>query len=402
MEIITEADLHHLKDEIETESRRIDYKSALVLDTEEAKAEFRRDVSSFANGVGGDIIVGIRDNKGVPEEVCGFDIGTQTEEQYKLRLLEILQSRIKPRIQNVQIRPFQLINNKWATIIRIPNSFAKPHQVEVGSKGFEFWLRYDGGKQRMDLDELRDAILLTESFGDRIRTHRTERVQALKNGATPVMIQSGPKTMLHFIPLDAFRSRENYNLKPVEQYGRWPRPYSGFTFYNFDGVVRSNRNFDGDKEIAGRNYTLFTRNGIVEAVEGYRFMNNERTIPTYHFQTTLLDDIPVFTEIMQRMGVQPPIALLLSLVGVKGYCLQYDQTFYAREAYRMIDREDLLMPEVVLQEFTADKQALATLMRPVFDMLWQAANFRWCPYYDEVGVWMPDKLSTSRLGEAMP
>lgn len=399
---IEEADLQRMVDEKNAESRRIDYKTAINFDTdeakdkEEAKAEFRRDVSSFANSIGGDIIIGIRDNKGIPEELCGFELGKQSEEQFTQRLTEILQSRVKPRIRGVTIRPIRLSNNRWAAIIRIPNSYAKPHEVEVGTKGFEFWIRVDGMKQRMDVDELRDTFLLSESFADRARNHRMERVRAVKEGQAPVRLNLGAKTMLHFIPLDAFRSGNSYDLRaaeielhPINQRDNWPRYYGSASHYNFEGVVVSNRNFSNDGEIPSNTYVQFSRNGIVEAVEGYRFQQEEHIIPIYHFHETLLESMVKFPNIMQQMGIQPPIAIMLSLIGVKGFSLQYDRIHYAREPHKSIDRDDLLMPEVILEELSCDVSVIAVSVRPIFDMLWQACNFRGCPCYDEQGIWNP-------------
>ncbi|MDP9310891.1 MAG: ATP-binding protein [Chloroflexota bacterium] len=174
IDAITEQDLLALVNQREPENKRLDYKATLNLDQEEPKAEFRRDVTSFANSVGGDLVIGIRDSAGIPKEVAGFELGKLSQEQYRLRILEVLQSRIKPRLQGVAIRPLQLSNGKWVTIIRIPGSFTKPHQVEVNNKDFQFWFRHDGGKQRMDIDEVRTAILGSESLAERVRNFRAD------------------------------------------------------------------------------------------------------------------------------------------------------------------------------------------------------------------------------------
>ena len=164
---ITQHDLQSLVGERESESRTLDYKEMQRVDNQSLKDEFRKDVTSFANSVGGDIIVGIRDLNGEPVELCGFELGQQTAEQYKLGLLEVLQSHIKPRVLGISIRVLPLDNGRWATILRVPNSFGKPHQVEIGSKDFQFWLRHDGGKQRMDIDDLRNIISLSETLSDK-------------------------------------------------------------------------------------------------------------------------------------------------------------------------------------------------------------------------------------------
>ena len=395
---ITEEDLQTLVNEKEAESRFIDYKAVLVLDNEETKAEYRRDVTSFANAMGGDIIVGIRDNEKtkVPDEVCGFDLPNESEEQFKLRLQKILQSRIKPLLRGVAIRPLKLENNKWAAVIRIPSSFAKPHQVEAGTgRPFEFWVRIDGGKERMDIDELRDAVLFTESFTDQARAFRNRRVIEIKNNEYPVALNSGAKTILHLIPLDAFRSSHSYDLTKAEigryatnQREEWPRYfYGGFSFYNFDGVVNSNRNFSDEREIPGNFYVHFLRNGIVEAVENYRLRDQEQIIPIQNFQETTIESVQKFSALMHKIGIAAPIAIMVSLIGVRSFNIQLDPISHTNELYRSIDRDNLLIPEVLLTEAPADFSAIETILRPVFDVLWQSCNYRRCPNYEDDGTY---------------
>ena len=163
IDVITEEDLQTLVDEGERESRFIDYKKELIVDNEQTKAEFRRDVSSFANALGGDIIIGISEDGDtkLPKELCGFELSTANKEQFSVRLTKIIQSRIKPIIRGIGIKLIELSSGKYAAVIRIPGSFAMPHQVDGDppNRPFEFWIRIDGAKERMDIDELRDSVL---------------------------------------------------------------------------------------------------------------------------------------------------------------------------------------------------------------------------------------------------
>lgn len=256
IETITEQDLQALVNQNEPEGRQLDYKAVLSLAQEGAKAEFRKDITSFANSQGGDIVVGIRDNKGLPEEVSGFDLGNASQEQYQSRVREVLQSRIKPRIQGVLTHLFQLSNGKWAMIIRIPNSFAKPHQVEVDNKDFQFWFRHDSGKQRMDIDDLRSTILLSESLSERIRNFRIDRLGRVIAGDTPVAIAEGTKAIMHLIPINAFDSTVRYDLTPIRESGTSLTTMHLTSLYdppryNFDGLVTHDKHIG---EVTGYSY----------------------------------------------------------------------------------------------------------------------------------------------------
>ena len=71
LEFFTAADLQRLVDNRVQEGRAIEYKSALVVNTDEDKREFLSDVSSFANTSGGHLLFGIEENGGVPTRLLG-------------------------------------------------------------------------------------------------------------------------------------------------------------------------------------------------------------------------------------------------------------------------------------------------------------------------------------------
>ena len=64
IEALASADLQALIDDAVSESSEIEFKER-VGTNDEAKREFLADVSSFANAGGGDLLVGIRERKGI-------------------------------------------------------------------------------------------------------------------------------------------------------------------------------------------------------------------------------------------------------------------------------------------------------------------------------------------------
>lgn len=393
---ITEADLQSLVDEKETESRSLDYKAVLNLDADKAKEDLRRDVSAFANSAGGDIVIGIRDEKGAPKGLDGFDLGNQSQEQYRLRLLEILQSRIKPRIQGVSIRPFQLGNGRWAAIIRVPRSFAKPHQVEIANKDFQFWFRHDGGNQRMDVDELRDAVLAADTLAERRRTFRIERVGNVVAGEMPVPMANGPKTVLHIIPLSAFSSAINYDLSTLEGEDSahlMPLvPNFSYLRHNFDGYVTGSFAPNPDKP---NSYLQVFRNGIIEAVDG-RMINSSsqtNTLPATYIADRLIKAVARFFGLQRYIGVQPPALVMVTLVGVAGLDIVRNPNGFISEP-TPIDRDVLMIPEILVENYP---NKVDVVLRPIFDAIWNAAGYAACPNYDDNGNWQLENYSRSTI-----
>jgi predicted HTH transcriptional regulator len=69
IDAITEDDLNDLLEQKVTETKNLEYKEVLHFHTNEVKDEFRKDVTSFANSIGGDIVIGMREDPketGVP------------------------------------------------------------------------------------------------------------------------------------------------------------------------------------------------------------------------------------------------------------------------------------------------------------------------------------------------
>ena len=383
---INEHDLQTLFAEKEAESRSLDYKVMLNLDVERAKEDFRKDVSAFANSAGGDLVIGIRDENGIPTEVCGFDLGNQSQEQYRLRLLELLQSRIKPRVQGVGIRPFQLENGLWAAVVRVPRSFAKPHQIEIGNKDFQFWFRHDSGNQRMDVDELRDAILASDTLAERRRTFRIERVGSVLAGETPIPVGDAPKTVLHVIPLGAFSLGSSYDLSVLTQ-GNLSRLSPiigppGYFRHNFDGYLTS---FTQPVSSGSNSYLQIFRNGIVEAVDT-RIMENSRqagSFPASYVEAKLIAALRRIFALQQELGVMPPVLVMLTLVGVAGLNIVRNNFPFSSQS-SPIDRDVLMIPEALVEIYPDTAEGV---FRPIFDTVWNAAGYSACPNYDDNGVW---------------
>lgn len=65
---ITEADLQRLVDEGRRQDIQLEFKQALPGNSNDARKEFLKDVTTMANSSGGDIIYGIREERSNPDE----------------------------------------------------------------------------------------------------------------------------------------------------------------------------------------------------------------------------------------------------------------------------------------------------------------------------------------------
>jgi predicted HTH transcriptional regulator len=100
---VTYEDLEDLLRSEVREGKSIDYKRALPGNSEGQKKEFLYDVSSFANTVGGDLIIGVDEDKGLPVEIPAFSCENIDEELQ--RLDSILMSGVEPRLKGTSKIP---------------------------------------------------------------------------------------------------------------------------------------------------------------------------------------------------------------------------------------------------------------------------------------------------------
>jgi predicted HTH transcriptional regulator len=77
------------------ENRDIEYKAATYGNADADYAELLADASSFANTVGGDLLIGIKASQGVPKGLSPFPGDADAE---VLRLESALRSGLQPRI----------------------------------------------------------------------------------------------------------------------------------------------------------------------------------------------------------------------------------------------------------------------------------------------------------------
>src|SRR5712692_1871037 len=386
LEAIEESDLQALVDNQVSERKTIEYKEALPGNADGDKKEFLADVSSFANASGGDLIYGIREQSGVPVELSGLELSDIDAEI--LRLESCIQTGIAPRLfRIVETHPAALPSKqRYAIIIRIRKSWTAPHMVTFKNES-KFFSRDSRGKHQLDVSELRSAFLLSETATERIRNFRTERLSNVIAGEMPIIMdESTPKIVLHIVPFGAFESTSRFDLGllPRNYIGAleplsWSLDSGGYSYprYNFDGLVR--------EDSASRSYTQLFRNGSIETVDTLILTTFLRqVISASLYEQKILAGLKRYFDAQKQLGVDPPLFVMVSLLGVKGYSITFDgfdNWRYKKTDYE-IDRPNLIAPEVAIDSYDS---SLAEAMKPVFDTIANAARWPRSMSYSEDG-----------------
>ncbi len=101
------------------------------------------------------------------------------------------------------------------------------------------------------------------------------------------------------------------------------------------------------------------------------------------FEKRLLQAVRQHIELQQFLGCEPPMFIMVSLLGVRGYKISHGS--YPPSLTEEIDRTNLIIADAVIDTFEGGSDYIAEVMRPVFDTTWNAANYAASPNYDEDG-----------------
>jgi hypothetical protein len=382
---LNEEDLSSLIDDKVSEGKFIEYKQALPGTSDRDKKEFLADVSSFSNTAGGYIFYGISEENGLPQEVLGLE-GVDQDAQI-LRFENLLRDAITPRIPSVNIRAITIEGRGPVLAIHASRSWASPHMVSYAG-GSRFYARNSAGKYQLDVFELRNAFTATSVESERIRQFRIDRIAKIVANETPVPVNVGPQMVLHLIPIGALDSRTPYDLKEFELIPNremltplYAPNYNCFRF-SFDGVLTYNRL---SLEEPADSYLVLFRNGIIESCSNTLFSPDASPpcLNSVVFEEEIVISLGRYLRIQNKLEIEPPFFVLLSLFNVAGYNMPTRNSI-AGFNINYIDRNDLIVPELLVEDNSLAPEAI---LKPVFDAVWNAAGLPQSPYYDADGNW---------------
>jgi hypothetical protein len=121
------------------------------------------------------------------------------------------------------------------------------------------------------------------------------------------------------------------------------------------------------------------RNGCIETVESSFLNYRPKSIPSLDFERGLLGALSGYLRSLKELGVDAPIFVMLSLLGVSGYTMGVSDPLGIPN--EVVERDILAVPEIAIDGFDSD---IAALMKPALDAVWNAAGEPGSRYYDGV------------------
>jgi|CXWL01.1.fsa_nt_gi hypothetical protein len=384
---VSEEHLQRFVEDREQEGKTIEFKLELPGNGYEEHKKFLAAITSFANTVGGDLIYGVQAPNGIAEKIIGLNGDLDASMG---RLENLIRTAVQPRGTSYNLKLIPLSNGNKVLVFRISRSWALPHRVTLGSHD-KFYGRNSTGKYELDVPQLRSLFLLSETTADRIKNFRAERVSLILSGQTPIALATGPTTVLHVVPFDAFSGGHAFDVSRI--YDSDIRPLRPITTsrgvssrHNFDGIVTYSYI---DEKTPPPSYLQLFRSGIVESVDTRRIRIYEKEqlmIPGQSWEDELLGAVRQYFDIQSNIGVTPPIVVMLSLLNVKGAKMYGGYSPFPEDD--KVDRDHLLVSEVMAENFTADS---AQLLKPIFDVVWNACGYAGSSGYGTDGQRKPSQ-----------
>jgi len=361
------------------ESKRLEYKRELNIETGDERKEFLADISSFANADGGYIIYGIAENEfHLPIEICGVKI--DNEGNFISKIDNLIRDSIAPRIPDIKYR-FILHNGHKVLVIYISPSFLSPHRVIY--KGHDkFYTRNAKGKYPMDVDELRQAFTFSDSINRQIESYKLERISTIAANRYRILKDGYPYFIIQFLPISAFRNRNLYSIREIsnalEKVG-----VEVFGCFSSKQIIIDGVFIRSEEAIAH-----YKTNGIVEKATTAFFdpehpISSNKTIKRIYCGDILEKVIGACVKIFKYykiMNIPTPIIIACAIMNGQGYTI-YSMTRWI-ERLGSIDRDALLIPDILVDDFNSEPE---TILKPIFDAIWNACGYTHCPAYDEDG-----------------
>lgn len=358
---------------------------------EKWKRDLWIDVCSFANANGGWIICGLNDKNGIADDLCG--LGTINPDAEVRRLSQCINSGIEPKIPGMRVRDIELSDTAkgYAIVICVPRSFAAPHRVKESGR---FHIRRSKENDEMDLGELRTAFNLADTYIDRIRQFRKDRTTVISvesHEDVPVILTDGVRLVLHVVPLSLSNDTTAVDLSAFKMMypAKWVGQnrlidYSNYGRFNLEGFVLPYP--DSNNQGKHRGYVQIFRNGAMEFVEVFSD-NTKPIVDLYSVESYVLQQLQHAWIILENLGVEMPLVVMMSVLGVKGKSLVVQRLgFYdpPPNGHFPVSKENLLIPATVAESYEQDLKVMA---KPIFDILWNVGGWQRSLSYDETGIW---------------
>jgi hypothetical protein len=289
-------------------------------------------------------------------------------------------SGLEPRIPNLQTRAVP-VEGGFVLIVRVPRSYTAPHRVIFGGRN-RFVARSSAGKYDPNVAELRAMFAFAPELAERMRGFRFDRIARILAGDRVVPLLDECFLILHIVPFSHFDLRPTFSLAQVNHglFAPIGTRHAADWRVNFDGFLTLSNQNQGRH----RAYIQVFRTGALEAVAS-SIARSDGGIDIGSVGHRIVDHTRMLATDLQECGVEPPLTVMASLVGMRGRVLAADFSTWPQADMQAADRDELHLAEVVLEEIRNSNPDCAKALRPTLDHLANTAGLVTSPFFDQDG-----------------
>lgn len=336
-----------------SEGLTLDFKEAFPSADHKGTRDFLADVTAFANTDGGDIIIGVReDGNGAASALVG--IASSGLDEALRRIDDQLRSCVDPRIPLFRVQSISLATSNVVLVMRVGASLIAPHRVTF-DKSSRFYRRGNRSNYEMSTAEIRQAFAASNDLPRRIRDLHRKAVESTTGQDMPCRIQDGPTAILTIAPLSVLREKRDVSFTR-DNAVLPPRHTSNLNMViGLEGLIVHS---PIAPEAGGvRSWSINHRLGYLDFawVVGHQDGGRKLIWPKY-FIPELKNTVSFSITRLRNLGIEGPWIAMLTLAGVKGYCIAVHEDYIPGPAWQnpaflgeIID--DAMSPEA-LRPFT--------------------------------------------------
>jgi hypothetical protein len=210
---------------------------------------------------------------------------------------------------------------------------------------------------------------------------------------TSVRLSDERCLVLHVVPFSAFDLPPPFSLQSALDWENWQK-------FSHTTPVAKRINFDVFLTLTDAytdrtkhtNYVQVFRTGTIEFVTS-SLVRGQDEINAQTLEAMIVKSTYKVTDALHKCGSEPPLAVMASLIGVKGRTfISGFQPFPERS---VIDRDQLHCAEVILEDVPSGHPDCAVKLRQILDQLANAAGRQSSASFDQSGNFL---LNPQRIG----
>ena len=364
-----------------SESVHLEFKRESYGKADKHKKELLKDITAFANTLGGHLIIGMNEKDGAASELTPL---SNVHDEIS-RLENITAAGVEPKILGLRMKHID-VEDGSVIIIYVPRSFNPPHRV-IFKNSNRYYTRNSAAVNEMSLDQLRMLFGEQRSTEERAKTFVGERFLRIQgnDGAMPLPTCKGVLVM-HLVPLPDFGAARRNDVSALRALRELLVPFGregceqhvnleGYCVYSMLANIC-------------RGYTQIFRDGLIEATTENMIEEGQgqRLLKSGHLPRTLIHVVNGYMKAMRKIEASPPVLLQISAMNVQGVQLGR-RSEHSLSGGKPYERDVLHLPSTMITEYCQDGN-YETFIAEQMNFLWNVFGFERCDCFNDEGEWI--------------